>query len=270
MAILTISRGSYSMGKAVAEKVAANLGYRVISRDLLLKASDKFHTPEQTLLRAIHDAPGMLERYNHTRQIYMAYIRSALLEMIAGDDVVYHGLAGHLLLKGLDHVLKIRIIANLEGRIARKMKDERLIRQNARAMILEDDKQRRKWTHKIYGVDPRESSLYDIVICIDKLLVDNAVELICHAARTKAFETTESCLQKLRDLALACNIKAALVEDYPEVGVTCEYGNLLVYITEKNAHSRKLKAKLDSLERSYKEIHNLEVHTGLPVLGGSV
>lgn len=35
MAIITISRGSYSKGKEVAEKVAEKLGYECISRDVL-------------------------------------------------------------------------------------------------------------------------------------------------------------------------------------------------------------------------------------------
>ena len=124
MAIVTISRGSYSMGKAVAEKVASTLKYDIISRDLLLKASDKFHVSQQTLLQALHDAPGLRDRYKHTKQIYITYLQATLLEMVAGDNVVYHGLAGHLLLKGLDHVLKIRIIANLESRVMRKMRED--------------------------------------------------------------------------------------------------------------------------------------------------
>jgi hypothetical protein len=38
MSIITISRGSYSRGKEVAEKVAAALGYECISREILLAA----------------------------------------------------------------------------------------------------------------------------------------------------------------------------------------------------------------------------------------
>lgn len=265
MAIITISRGSYSMGKKVAEKVAENLGYRILSRDLLLNASDRFHIPQQTLLRALHDAPGLMDRYNHTKQIYMAYIRSTLVEMVAADNVVYHGLAGHLLLKGLDHVLKVRIIASLEGRVARKMEEDGISEANARAIILADDDQRLKWTRKIYGADPKDSSLYDMVIRIDRLSVDNAVDFICSAAKTDAFKSTEGWLGKAKDLTLACSVKAALVVDFPDVGVTCEYGNLLVYATEKEAHNGKFRKLLDTLKKDHKDIHNLEVHAGLPV-----
>ncbi len=264
MSIITISRGSYSMGKAVAEKVAAKLGYEVLSRDLLLKASDKFHVSQQTLLQALHDAPGLKDRYKHTKQMYITYLQATLLEMVAGDNVVYHGLAGHLLLKGLDHVLKIRIIANLESRVMRKMREEGISRHDAQAVILSDDDQRKKWTRKIYGVDPSDNTLYDMVICIDKLSVDNAVEFICGAANTQAFQSTEACLRKAQDLSLACHVKAALVAEFPDVGITCEYGNLLVYSTEKTAHNGKFKKILTSLQKDTPGVFNLEVHAGVP------
>lgn len=265
MSIVTISRGSYSMGKAVAEKVAATLGYKVLSRDLLLNASDKFHVSQQSLLQALHDAPGLKDRYNHTKQIYLAYLRATLLEMVVADNVVYHGLAGHLLLKGLDHVLKIRIIGNLDSRVMRKMREEGISHHDAQEVILGDDAQRKKWTRKIYGVDPTDNTLYDMVICIDKLSVDNAVEFICGAAHTTAFHSTEACLRKARDLSLACNVKAVLVVEFPEVGISCEYGNMLLYATEKTAHNGNFKKILASIKQNMPGIFNLEVHAGVPV-----
>jgi len=56
MPIITISRGSYSRGKDVAEKLAQRLGYECLSRDILLEASDEFNIPEIKLIR--RDAPG--------------------------------------------------------------------------------------------------------------------------------------------------------------------------------------------------------------------
>jgi hypothetical protein len=63
MAIITISRGSYSKGKQIAEKVAKTLGYECISREVLLEASKEFNIPEVKLIRAVHDAPSILSRF---------------------------------------------------------------------------------------------------------------------------------------------------------------------------------------------------------------
>ncbi|WP_300464619.1 cytidylate kinase-like family protein [Desulfobacula sp.] len=269
MAIITISRGSYSMGKAVAEKVAEKLEYCILSRDLLINASASFHIPQKKLEKAIHDAPGVFEQYSHTKEVYLAYIRSTLTEMVAGGNIVYHGLAGHLLLNRLPHVLKVRITANLESRIARKMK-EGFSEHKARTMIIEDDGQRTKWTQKIYHADPNDSSLYDMVICIDKLSIEDAVSFICQSASKKTFESTSDRIRQAKDLSLACKAKASMIESFPEVGITCEYGNLLVYASEKEAHMAKFKKILDAFQKENVGIHNLEVHTGLPVPANAV
>ena len=46
MSIITISRGSFSKGKEVAEKLAEKLNYECISRDILIEASEHFNIPE--------------------------------------------------------------------------------------------------------------------------------------------------------------------------------------------------------------------------------
>ena len=53
MSIITISRGSYTHGKIVAESVADKLGFDCISRDILLEISKDFNIDELKLLRAI-------------------------------------------------------------------------------------------------------------------------------------------------------------------------------------------------------------------------
>lgn len=253
------------MGKTVAEKVAERLKYDIISREVLLDACNRFNVPEIKLEKAIHDAPGILERYRHSKDSYIAYIRSALVERVISDNVVYHGLAGHLLLKGIPNVLKIRITADIEMRAARVavlMEQENLSGKNARAVILEDDKQRRKWTHSLYGQDPWDTSLYDLSICIDKLSIDDAVDFICQAAQAQGFQSTEKSRQKVKDMAVACRVKAALVDDFPHIGVTCEYGNVLIYIKGKDQVAGKLVKKLNAIRDNIDGMHHIETHAG--------
>ena len=259
MAVITISRGSYSMGKAVAEKVAQRLKYAVVSRDLLLDASERYHIPEIKLIRAIHDAPGILARFSHGKQAYLAYIRSALADRAAQGDLVYHGLAGHLMLKSVPGVIKVRITANLETRVANEMAREKISAEEARAIIVKDDQQRRDWTKTIHGADPFDSNLYDLVIRIDTLSVGDAVDIICQAAGSQGFQPTEKTTQAIKDLSIACRIKAELVEDFPFVGVISQYGNVIVYCKEKQVGA-KLHHRLALLNNASEGIYNIEVH----------
>lgn len=270
MAIITISRGSYSKGKEVAEKVAAKLGYDCISRDVILDASDRFRIPEIKLIRAIHDAPSILDRFSHGKQTFIAYYRSALARMVQKDNVVYHGLAGHVLLKGVPHVLKVRIIADLEDRVAAEMEREGISEQEARSLLVRDDEERRRWTNSLYGVDPRDSALYDLVLHIHKLKVEDAVDFICQAALLEGFKTTEESQQMMDDLALACEIKAILVDQYFDVAVLSEYGNVIIYTKAGDRMVHKLEDRVKDLKTEVAGINHLEVHAGAPVPSDAV
>ncbi|MBI9090545.1 MAG: cytidylate kinase-like family protein [Desulfobacterium sp.] len=263
MSIITISRGSYSMGKTVAEEVAQKLNYEVISREVLLDACNRFNVPAIKLKSAIHDAPGILERYRHSKQSYIAYIRSTLVERVVGGNVVYHGLAGHLLLKGLPNVLKVRITADLEKRISIVVERDKISPVEAGKLILDDDKQRQKWTHSLYGEDPRDTSLYDLSICIDKLSIEDAVDFICQAAGAKGVQPTEKSKQKVKDMAVACRVKADLVDEFPNIAVTCEYGNVLIYTKSKDPTTGKLSRQLNKIRENISGINHLETHGGI-------
>ncbi len=264
MAIITISRGSYSMGKEVAEKVAGRLGYECISREVILDASEHFKIPAIKLSRAIHDAPSILNRISGGKQKYIAYILSAFASRVEKDNIVYHGLAGHLLLTDVAHVLKVRIIADLDYRIGIVAKRDNITRNEARGLLLKDDQERRKWTKSLYKTDPADSSLYDLVININKLTKDHAVDFICQAAGYKELNTTESSLQKVKDLALACRIKATFLEHGFDVSVTSDYGNVLVYAKAGDRLMHKLQKIIKGLDGKTKGINNIEIHSGVP------
>ncbi len=268
MAVITISRGSYSKGKEVAEGVAAALGYECISRDILLEASDRFNIPEIKLVHAIHDAPSILDRFTHGQLSYITQIQCALMDRVKHGNVVYHGLAGHILLQGIEKVLKVRILADPALRVAVVREREQVSEKEARRMIAKIDEERRKWTRRLYGVDPWDSSLYDLVICIDKIEVEGAVRLICQAASQEAFRLTEQDRQKLRDRALSCKLRSALLDLDPNVTVTSEYGNVLVFTRGDDRKVGRLEKKILSVAEGMDEINNIEIRPGEPKPSG--
>ena len=211
MAIITISRGSYYRGREVAEKLAAELGYECISREVLLEASQEFNIPEIKLVRAIEDAPKILERLTHEKERYVAYIRSSLLKHVQHDNVVYHGLFGNFFLQGIPHVLKVRIVGDLESRIADEVEREGISEEKAREIILRDDEQRRRWAHFLYGADTWDATFYDLVIHLKLITVDDAVSLIMHTLRFSGFQTTPESQQAIDNLVEATRLEASPV-----------------------------------------------------------
>ncbi|MBF0495802.1 MAG: cytidylate kinase-like family protein [Deltaproteobacteria bacterium] len=230
MPIITISRGSYSRGKEVAEKLAQALNYEVISRGLILEASEKFNIPEIKMVRAVHDAPSILDRFTFGKEIYIAFFRSILLKHVQKDNVVYHGLGGHFFLKGIPHVLKVRIQADIEDRVMAEMKREGISAEKARFILKKDDDERRKWSLSLYGVDTSDPNLYDVVLSIKKLTVDDAVDILLHAAKLPCFQATPESKKILDDMVLASQAEVSLVKKYPNVAVSSKDGDIFVNV----------------------------------------
>ena len=61
-------------------------------------------------------------------------------------------------------MLKVRIVGDLEARVADEVKREGISADKAREIIMRDDEERRKWALYLYGADAWDATLYDLVI----------------------------------------------------------------------------------------------------------
>lgn len=228
MPIVTISRGSYSHGKEVAERVAQRLGYQCIAREVLLEASQQFNVPEVQLTEAIEVAPSAFDPLTFRKKRFVAYIQAALLKKIQSDNVVYHGFAGHFFLRTVPNVVKVRILADLEERIRIVMERDGLNWGEAAKTIEKLDEQRTRWSLALYNMDPADPGLYDLIFNIRQLSLEGAVELICRAVMLPEFQTTPEALQRIQDLLLEAEVRIALGEIGLDFLVHAERGKVRV------------------------------------------
>jgi cytidylate kinase len=240
VAIITISRGSYSRGKEVAERVAQKLGYECVARKVLLEASEEFDIPEYKLVRELHDAPSLLQRFSHTKEKYISLIRTAFLEHVQKDNVVYHGLAGRVFLSGVSHVLKVRIIADVDDRVREEMQREQLSPEKARSLLLKDDEERRKWSQSLYGTDNRDPANFDLCVHIRKLSVEDASEIIAQTAQLPAFQTTPQSQQALDDLLLASRVENRLLNGYDLISICAQQGEVILEMRAPLVHEVRI------------------------------
>ena len=259
MAVITISRGSYSRGKEIAEKVAAQLGYQCISRDLLLEVSNEFDIPEIKLVHAIHDAPRILQRLNRKSEKYVAYIKSALLDHLKADNIVYHGLAGHFFVKNVPHALKVRVLSDMEDRVRLEMERKNIDADKARRLLEKDDKERRNWSLDLYGIDTADPMLYDLIVDIKQITVDDAVEMICNCVSKEQFKTTPESQRMIQELALSAAVHNALIDVGPNITVCVD--NHIAYIETEAAVSdeEKLVKEIRQAVAAFEEITDVKI-----------
>jgi cytidylate kinase len=265
MAIITISRGSYTRGKETAEKVAKKLGYDCVARETLLEASQEFNVPEVKLERALHDAPSVLDRFSYGKEKFVALYQAAFLKHLQKDNIVYHGLAGQFLLRGVSHVLKVRIIADMEERVKFEMEREKISEKQAYRLLKNDDEERVKWSKYLHGIDTNDPSIYDLVIKTRKITVDDAVDIICHAAKLKAFATTPESKQAFDNLLLAANVKVAIIDTAPASEVVAKDGVVRIKTSESDEYPEKdITATLIETAQKIKGVKKVEVYV-MPV-----
>ncbi len=259
MSIIVISRGSYTYGKEIAEKVAKKLGYKCIGREILIEASKHFNVPETKLIDAIENAPSFLERFTYGKEKYIAYIQAAVLQHLKDDNVVYHGFAGHFFVKDIPNVLKIRIIADLEKRIQVVMEREKVDREKAINFIKRIDKERSKWAQYLYGIDPQNPSLYDLIINIKDITPDDAVDIICHTVKLERFQITTETKKMIANLALAAEVKAALSEVVPDAKVDVSNGKVTVYAKSLLVQEKQIVEKIKEKLNKFKQIKEFTI-----------
>jgi cytidylate kinase len=210
MAIITISRGSMSGGMAFAECLAKTLGYPSLAREILIQAAGKLGVSEEKLRGKIEKSARFWERMTSDRRIYLIALQSALADACIEGNLVYHGHAGHLLVKDLPNVLRVRLIAPMSARIREVMERQGLNYASARDYIRLVDEERVRWTKFVYGLDWRDPRNYDIVINLGNISISTACAMVAAAVNLPAFATSEEVKKQLRDYALACRIKVAL------------------------------------------------------------
>ncbi len=248
MSIIVISRGSYTHGREVAEKVAKALNYEIISREKLIESAAKeFNVPEIKLLQAEENAPSFLERITYGKERYIAEIESGLLTLLKKDNVIYHGFAGHFFVRDIPCILKVRIIADIKERVKLVMERDNVSEEEALRIIKKLDEERSKWSRHLYGIDIADPSLYNFVIQINQITVDDAVDIICHAVISlDSFKTTSECLKTIENRAIAAKIRALLIPIKPDIEVTYDQGIAYIKTTlpiqlDEQAFTNKIK-----------------------------
>jgi cytidylate kinase len=213
MQIICVSRGSQSRGHEFAEKLAAKLGYECVSREQLLEEATRRKIPigklETTVIKPHLFSKELARELEH----YKAVATSILCEKALNHNIVYHGRTGHLLLPGVEHVLKIRVVSDIDYRVQYVMRQFNLPRDKAREYIERVEEDRRKWVRQFYNVEWDVFTLYDLVLNLSQINVDNAAAATCSIAELPEFKATPASIGVLQDLDLAARARLILASN---------------------------------------------------------
>ena len=213
MAIITISRGTYAGVRSLTELLSERLGYRPYTREeLLTDAAQRYGASQSQVESALENRPGFLEGRGLKKLHYIYCVQATMARAVQSDNVVYHGQAGHLLLRGIPHHLRVRAAGNMEFRVTAAMERCNLTREKAVEYIKEADHARNSWIKWVHGVEADDIRTYDLVINLKHIPIEAAAAIVAETAQ-RDFQTTPESQQMLDDLVLASEIRARIGQD---------------------------------------------------------
>ena len=202
--VITISREVGSGGRTIGRKLAEKLGVRFSDKELVdalqaklnltasgieeLKGKKKRWLDDFIQMVAPVPKSGLLvdgdsdyiSEYNKSLSVNDVFeAEKEILNGIADQgSCVIAGRSGFFVLKGRPNKVDILITASLENRIARIMEKQNLTREKAEQVIESVDKARDNYVLRYTGQSRYDARNYNIVLNMDYITEDQAVELI--------------------------------------------------------------------------------------------
>ena len=258
MSVVIISAPPFTGGEEIAARVADQLGYRLVGDELFETAAKEQGIQSGQLARAVHEPVGWRSMSRRDRTVSLAAIEATLWDMIVEGNCVCHGLAAHLYVERISHILRVRVSGPLERRIENAMEREGLSENRARKLVLGLDKQRRRWVKTLYSVDESDPELFDLVVDLGTSEPGAAVATIAEYVRLRRYRPMSYSRKLARNCTLAAKVRAAVIPVDPDARVRVREGRVHIEVT-KVAGSDDLSAALEERARAIAGVTDVRV-----------
>jgi len=180
MTVITISRENFALGTSIAQSVANEMGYHLITKDTFEKILRQYGLVQLDKLLKSSNFWAIADASN---QELISLLNKTILGFAQLDNMVILGRGGFAVLQEYANVLNVRIQAPFGVRAQRLMNSEDLDESTAKQMITENDKSRVDFVKGFYDVNPYNTKFFQLVLDTGVLSVETASRWIVETAR---------------------------------------------------------------------------------------
>jgi len=206
MAVITISRqfgaGAMALGKMLAEAY----GYTLASREIVQQIADKAKVSTDFVLSVEKEAGTRLSRFM-TRiissrgmvskilrddsgyideKLYLDYLVLTVVQIADEGNAIVMGRGSQYILRSHPDAIHILLVDNLDNRIQRVERREKVSSEEAARIVHHEDKRRLNLYHRLGKQDYDNPSLYHMVLNMSRLSRQHAFEMICRLVDSAA------------------------------------------------------------------------------------
>jgi CMP/dCMP kinase len=212
MTVITISREAGSGGEQIARRVCELLGYRYFDQNMMAQVAKEQGLSDTEVIdfsednyRARSFIDGLLRRSSPVttmttvavttrgeeekvtqvvdEETAAAFVAATIRALWKRGQVVVVGRGGQSILAGTPGVLHVRIVAPLEDRLERLMREEGLVRNAAQSLVQQRDRATADYLRRFRDVDWTDPTLYHLTVNSSLVGDEEAAALIADAAR---------------------------------------------------------------------------------------
>lgn len=222
MPLIAMTREMGSLGKDVAAGVAARTHRKVVYHEIIEPIANKMRLRKSHVERFLEGKSGIWERLTTDKTSLSIFTADETFRFLRDDSTaVIRGWGAAHLLKNIPHVIRLRVCAPLETRVARMM--QRLSTDNRETVENEiqlSEEAHSAITKRHFNVNWKDPENYDMVLCTERLSVEECVEEIESMLRKKCFQETPESVRLVENLSLEWSVRSALRRDPRTAGTS--------------------------------------------------
>jgi CheY-like chemotaxis protein len=249
---------------AVVQDVVSSTGYKIMTDDdVVVRAAESAGESQNKMRRAFSNKTSVFNRFTHEKECAIAQLRLAVAELIEADNLIMTGFTGLLIPSTVSHALRVCLIADIAYRIRQAFEKQKLSEKEALKNIRRADADRAAWVDTLFSKsDPWDSSLYDIVIPMDKVEVRKAGAVIEENILKDVVRTSKESEKAARDFKLASQTDVVLCEAGHNVDVKADDGAITLTINKHVLMLSRLEEELKSIAEKVPGVTSVQSEVG--------
>ncbi|KAB2889220.1 MAG: response regulator [Desulfobulbaceae bacterium] len=249
MSVITLVGAAFCNKSVVSREILASSGFKAVDiKEIVATAGQSSGMSEAKIMAAFSAKTSIFNRFTHEKERSVAHLRLALAQVLRDDNLLIEGPVSFLIPEKITHVLRVCLVADSKYRINEAMQREGLSEKAALHTIRQQDEDLAALLKMLErGDDPWASTLYDIVIPMDKTTVAEAAALIIEKAGSDVVARTAHSQTLLDDYLLAAQVEVKLAQEGHNVSVDARKGAVTLTINKNVLMLSRLEEELKSI-----------------------
>jgi cytidylate kinase len=203
MSVLTISRQLGSLDLEIAQELARTQHLALIDKEEIEKKLQAYKVEKKNIERFDERKPGFWDAFSADRDIYLHYLKLAILEYARQDNCIILGRGAQVILENVPGVLRLRFVSAPEIRVQRLQQELNCNENHAYKLMMKSDHERAGFHRFFFDVDWTRDELYDIVLNTGTLPKETILDILTRFMEERSEKRRAERKEKLDDLILS-------------------------------------------------------------------